>query len=194
MNKVAIFSDASRITHDNGTYSTTYGWVAVDMHDPMTSFAAPVVKHMHEEYKHSTVHAEVIAVYEAAIMYKNMDEVHIFTDSLYAVAQVHKVRFPIKERRTPLRVFPDLISEIANMPNVFVHHVSAHSSFFFNELVDQMVRMVALDEMNEAEAEQWARDTCRSGVVEIVISKKGKPKYVRRGNEKMRTVFEEARG
>lgn len=193
MNKVAVFSDASRITHEDGTHSTTYGWIAVDMNNPMVSFAAPVVKHMVRKYMHSTVHAELLAVYESAVMYKHMDEVHIFTDSLYAVAQVHKVRYPIKERRTRLRVYPELIEEIANMSNVFIHHVSAHSSFFFNELVDQMVRFVAIDEMTVDEAEEWARATCRHGVVEIVISKNRKPKYVKRGNEKMMNVFENAR-
>lgn len=183
MSKVVVFTDASRIELEDGTNRAAWGWIAVDFYNPFDSLASTHVVEM-KTNQNSTVYAETKAVFEAVKNFSHMDEIHIFTDSLYAAFQVEKHRTRSADQRRAVRVMPEAIAEIASMDNVYLHHIRSHRSFFFNELVDKMVGAVSRGEMDEREAEQWGRETCRRGVLELTIGKKSKPKYVRRQTEK----------
>lgn len=193
MTRLAVFTDASRVEVAEREYSTAYGWVALNMDDPESLFCIPRVKFM-KEFKHSTVHAEFSAVWDAVNEFSQVSELHVFTDSLYAVRHTSS-RVAHEERtRRPLRVYPERLVALANMDAVTLHHVAAHKSHFYNELVDQMVGFVTRGEMEPPAAEEWARDAFRRGVIEITITKGFKPKFVKRAHERNSALLTLARG
>lgn len=186
--KVMIFTDASRFG-DGDESVTAYGWLAMDLMNP-DSF---VVAHcsMMEEFSHSTIHAEAQAIFTAIEHYKDAEEIHVFTDSLFVVDQWARER--VGEKRHS-QVYRDEINTIAMMENVFLHHVRAHKAYFHNEVVDKMVRFASFGEMTSDEAEDWARATCRAGVLEIRLSKdlSYKPRRVFLKNTKNRELHDKA--
>ena len=191
MAPIAIFTDASRITFDDDTHSTAFGWLALNMIEEDPKFAVPRVREM-TEYKNSTMHAEIMAIWDAAMFYKDHDEVHIFTDSLYPVRHVRDYARLFEPDNRPLRVYPELLQELHLMSNIHLHHVRAHKSLFYNELVDQMVGFVARGESDAETAENWGREAFKKGVIELTIVKGRKPKYVRKAHERNSEVLSTA--
>lgn len=180
MSKVIAYTDASRFG-DGADAVSAYGFIAMD-ENAENSFVVPFVEKMTKNV-HSTVHAEVMGVLAAAEAYGNAEELHIFTDSLFVVQQWTRERTGVVRRS---QVFREEIAELAKMDNIFLHHVSAHKGLFYNEVVDKMVRFVADEQMTPEESQDWARQTCRDGVLEIFLTKDRsyRPKYIRRSNPK----------
>lgn len=189
MERIAVFTDASRLEDEEGVVRAAYGWVAVDLHSETSPLMECFVDWVPENYSHSTVHGEVMAIHSAVQAFPQAKEVAVFTDSLYSVVQLPKMQDPAHLLRRPVRVFPEVFQELSKHPNLTLHHVQAHRAYFYNEMADQMVRGMTRGVFTPEEAQGWAREAHRRGVIEIVISRNMKPKYVQRKHERNRLLI-----
>lgn len=179
--KILVYSDATR-TEGAEEVRGAYGWVALDL-EASSSFIIPSVSEvLLGEAARSTVLNEVRAIVDAARAFPEAQEIHILTDSKFAVDQWAKARAgnPLK-----IRVCREEIAWLGAQERVHLHHVRAHQGFFFNELADRLVKAVTLGTTVEA-AEAQARAVARRGTLELRLSKdlSLRPKFVRRAHPK----------